>query len=120
MSGDIVAASLDSKTIELFSGYGKKLMHYESLYGHDGRASTVHFINETLLVSGSCDENIFVWNIESEAYGQATYHGEEVSAFEGRRLDRLIVADSSPVIKEYSACFCGYHSFLFSPFHVLI
>nr|CAH8819716.1 unnamed protein product [Trichobilharzia regenti] len=99
MSGDIVAASLDSKTIELFSGYGKKLMHYESLYGHDGRASTVHFINETLLVSGSCDENIFVWNIESEAYGQATYHGEEVSAFEGRRLDRLIVADSSPVIK---------------------
>ncbi|XP_018654876.1 putative wd40 protein [Schistosoma mansoni] len=45
-SGDFVAAGLESSTIELFAGDGKRLNHLESLYGHTRGVSALHFIDD--------------------------------------------------------------------------
>ncbi|RTG87991.1 uncharacterized protein DC041_0005047, partial [Schistosoma bovis] len=45
VSGDFVAAGLESSTIELFAGDGKRLNHLESLYGHTRGVSALHFID---------------------------------------------------------------------------
>ncbi|CAH8569931.1 unnamed protein product [Schistosoma turkestanicum] len=47
-SGDFVAAGLESSTIELFAGDGKRLNHLESLYGHTRGVSALHFIDVCL------------------------------------------------------------------------
>lgn len=44
-SGDFVAAGLESSTIELFAGEGKRLSHLESIYGHSRGVSALHFLN---------------------------------------------------------------------------
>lgn len=54
---------------------------------------------DSFLISGGNDQNIFVWTLGSEVTGYNVFHGEKVSAFEGTRLDRIIVADFSPVIQ---------------------
>ncbi|CAH8650750.1 unnamed protein product [Schistosoma guineensis] len=99
VSGDFVAAGLESSTIELFAGDGKRLNHLESLYGHTRGVSALHFIDDSFLISGGNDQNIFVWTLGSEVTGYNVFHGEKVSAFEGTHLDRIIVADFSPVIQ---------------------
>lgn len=48
VSGDFVAAGLESSTIELFAGDGKRLNHLESLYGHTRGVSALHFIDVSL------------------------------------------------------------------------
>ncbi|CAH8674335.1 unnamed protein product [Schistosoma rodhaini] len=98
-SGDFVAAGLESSTIELFAGDGKRLNHLESLYGHTRGVSALHFIDDSFLISGGNDQNIFIWTLGSEVTGYNVFHGEKVSAFEGTHLDRIIVADFSPVIQ---------------------
>nr|CAX74570.1 WD repeat protein 53 [Schistosoma japonicum] len=99
VSGDFVAAGLESSTIVLFAGDGKRLNHLESLYGHTRGVSALHFIDDLNLISGGNDRNMFVWTLGSEVAGYNVFHGEKVSAFEGTHLDRIIVADLSPVIQ---------------------
>ncbi|CAH8655280.1 unnamed protein product [Heterobilharzia americana] len=105
-SGDFVAAGLESSTIELFAGNGKRLNHSESLYGHNGGVSALHFINDSYLVSGGNDRNIFIWTLGSEVTVHNLFHGEKVNAFEGTRLNRIIVADFSPVIQNSREYLC--------------
>ncbi|VEL43069.1 unnamed protein product [Protopolystoma xenopodis] len=49
-SGSLVAAGLESSTIELFTGESKRLAHSESLYGHTRGVSALLCIQVSLLV----------------------------------------------------------------------
>lgn len=105
-SGDFVAAGLESSTIELFSGEGKRLCHLESLYGHSRGVSALKYIDDSFLVSGGNDRNLFVWSLNTDITGYHIFHGEKISAIEGKQLDRVFVADFSPVVQVLDLSIC--------------
>ncbi|CAH8875445.1 unnamed protein product [Trichobilharzia szidati] len=99
---DSYVDSIDDESLNPLSGLDfVSTMYYDGGYTRTDDRTRDRFAEQidTLLISGGKDESIYVWNLESDAYGQGTYHGEEVNAFEGKQLERVIVADSSPVIR---------------------
>ncbi|XP_018654877.1 hypothetical protein Smp_182140 [Schistosoma mansoni] len=60
---------------------------------------SLSIFKDSFLISGGNDQNVFIWTLGSEVTGYNVFHGEKVSAFEGTHLDRIIVADFSPVIQ---------------------
>lgn len=98
-SGDLVAAGLEKSTIELFAGDGKRLTHKTSLYGHRRGVSALHFIGDTFLISGGTDLNLILWTLSTETEKRPLVLDAKVNAIEGRHLQKIFIADCSPVVR---------------------
>ncbi|KAF8562125.1 hypothetical protein P879_06677 [Paragonimus westermani] len=105
-SGDFVAAGLEKSTIELFAGDGKRLAHLESLYGHRRAVSTLLFIGDDHLISGGNDYSLFLWTLGADTEGQRISHDAKVNAIEGKELQKIFIADYSPVIRLLDMSLC--------------
>ncbi|CAL8083717.1 unnamed protein product [Calicophoron daubneyi] len=101
-TGDFVAAGLESSTIELFAGDGKRLNHLDSLYGHSRGVCALHFMGDSHLISGGNDRSIFIWSLDPEVTGTPVLHDAKVTAIEGDTFEKIYVADFSPIIRVFN------------------
>lgn len=98
-NGEYVVIGLESSTIELFSSSSKYLRHTDSLFGHRRGVSALLSIQNTHIISGSNDCNVFVWDLDSRGSGCQVDYGEKVSALQGNALTKIYVADCTPFIQ---------------------
>uniref|UniRef100_A0A183SKL2 WD_REPEATS_REGION domain-containing protein n=1 Tax=Schistocephalus solidus TaxID=70667 RepID=A0A183SKL2_SCHSO len=98
-NGEHVVAGLESGTVEIFNGGDSHLSHAETLCGHKRGVAAVLCLEDTHVISGGNDCQLFLWELSSGRSGHQFAHSGKVCALAGRSLSAVYVADSSPNIQ---------------------
>ncbi|KAL7054079.1 hypothetical protein AAHC03_026556 [Spirometra sp. Aus1] len=98
-NGEHVITGLESGTVEVFNGEYMRLSHVESLCGHRRGVAAVLCLQETHVISGGNDCQLFLWELSSGRSGQRFVHSGKICALAGSSLSAVYLADSSPNIQ---------------------